>query len=405
MAKLNIAAIPFHDWKKSEREGFRTRDAHLLEEFSKHPLVNKLLVIDRPSSYAEILFLRRPWRIESGNVLYKNKGICITQANEKVFVLDVLFSQILRPLIMHRNWTSYIFGRQRVLEAVHFALDYLEMSAHYALFISEPLFVPLVRKLSASALVFDAQDNLLKHPLYQDVPNLADYYGFCQQNADLIYANSEETTKWLAEKRPDATYISNGVDVARFRHGEFLVPKDVARLPRPIVGYAGKLQELLDVELLITVAKEMPEVSFVFIGQQLNPKWVEPMWRHQNIHYLGDKHYDLLPSYLHSFDICMIPANIKRQHGGDPIKFYEYLAAGKPIVTTNIGGVSAFRELPQVQVVKDAQEFAKAVKDFLKDDRKGLVQYIDLPPQVLWSTKSDFILQSLSNKLFKGTNN
>jgi len=134
--------------------------------------------------------------------------------------------------------------------------------------------------------------------LYRNVKKLQHYYQFCQDNANLIYANSPETTNWLAQQRSDATYIPNGVDTNFFDHTrKYSVPEDVKSFSAPIVGYAGKMQEMFDIDLMEQAIKELPDVNFIFIGQQLNPKWVSHLWNYSNAHYLGDKSYTTLPNY------------------------------------------------------------------------------------------------------------
>lgn len=403
MNKLNLVVVPFHDWKKCEREGFRTRDAHFMQEFGKHPAIDKLLIVNRPISLSEIILLRRNWRVKHGRLLLHKNDFYLTQVADKTFALDIVVPELIQPLVMRRKWTPYIFGKARVVAIVNETLQYLHMQKWYTLLAFQPLFVPLVKQLSPILFILDAQDNLLQHPLYRDIPGLKGYYDYCQDRADLIYTNSAETTQWMNEKRLDAAYLPNGVDNERFNPAlDYPYPADITSISRPVVGYAGKMQELFDVDMLLEVANALPEVSFVCIGQQLNPKWVKPLWNCQNIYYLGDKHYNILPQYLASFDICMIPYNVSRQHGGDPIKFYEYLAMGKPIITTNIGGVSAFTNLPQVKVVTNATEFISALKHFLTLIRNGeKLPSVDLPNEVLWSSKADLMINTIQQKVSK----
>jgi teichuronic acid biosynthesis glycosyltransferase TuaH len=400
MNQINLVVVPFHDWKKCEREGFRTRDAHFMMQFGKHHLINKVLVINRPISLSEIILLRRNWRVKGGELLLHQNGFYLTQVAEKTFTLDIVIPEIVQPVVMREKWTPYIFGKNKIAADVKKALEYLHIQDLYALLAFEPLFVPLVKQLSPKVFILDAVDNILKHPKYHNMKGLQSYYDYCLKHADLVYANSFDTTKWFKETRPEALYIPNGVDNERFNPANhYSLPEDIKSIRRPIVGYAGKMQELFDVELLLAVANALPEVSFVCIGQQINPKWTKPLWTCPNIHYLGDKHYDSLPHYLASFDICMIPANVFRQHGGDPIKFYEYLAMGKPIVTTNIGGVSAFCNHPQVKVVEDAAQFIAAVKHFKTNIETGVkLPFADLPKEALWSTKTDQIIRDIQQK-------
>jgi glycosyltransferase involved in cell wall biosynthesis len=394
---MNLVVIPFHDWKKCEREGFRTRDAHLMQEFERHPAVDKLLVINRPISLTERVVMRRSFRPQAGELIVENGDAAVTQVGYHTYTLDIRIAELLKPLQLKRAWTPYIFGQPAVAGAVEWALSQLDMAADYALFLSAPLFAPLLTQLSPRLVAFDAQDNLTKHSLYRDVPSLTDYYDQVLARADVVSANSRETTGWLQTQRPDAVHISNGVDKEMFSSFRtYERPADMLAIRGPVVGYAGKMQEMFDVALMSHVIEGLPDVSFVFIGQQLNPEWMRPLWRYPNAHYLGDKPYDQLPSYLAAFDVCIIPYDRAGQHGGDPIKFYEYLAIGKPVVTTEIGGVGVFREYPQVRLPDDPDAFLAAVNEFTTAVRQDNdIPIRPLPDSYTWRSKADQIIQSL----------
>ncbi len=403
MKKINLVVVPFHDWKKCEREGFRTRDAHMIQEFRKHPLINKILIVDRPTSMAEMILFRHPWHIHGGQSEYQFDRSRLTKLDEKAFVLDMYTLDILNPILKQRAWIPRIYEKNSTSMAVKEAVRHLDIK-EYILFMYSPLSIPLYQQLQSRHLVVDAIDNMLKIPQFSAIkPELNNCYDVIRQNATMVFSNTIETTTWLSRQDASAIYVPNGVDFHRFRSTDNKVPNDLKKLSKPIVGYAGKMQEEFDVELLKSAALIFPNVTFVCIGQLLNPTWMKPLWELPNVKYLGDKHYDLLPSYLANFDVCMIPYNLERQHANDPIKFYEYMSMGKPIVTTNIGGVNAFADLPQVKVVSDAVEFIAALKHFLTLIRDGVkLPLVDLPREVLWSTKADFIIKNIQQKI---TNN
>jgi teichuronic acid biosynthesis glycosyltransferase TuaH len=394
---MNLVAIPFHDWKKCEHEGFRTRDAHFMQEFGRHPKVDKLLVINRPISLAEQLLLKRPRYPRNGRLLWQKSSVYLSQVANKTYTLDIAVPQIVRPLWMKRNWIPWIFGQYATVQAVKQGLDYLGMSNDYNLFTVAPLFVPLVRQLTPTYWAFDALDNLLKHSFYRTTPYLAEYYDYCLEQADFLSANSLETTKWFHQIRPDTQWIPNGVDAEMFSTKQtHSRPEDMQHIAAPVVGYAGKMQEMLDRELVERALRELPEVNFVFIGQQLNPKWVQELWQYPNAHYLGDKPYRLLPQYLAAFDICIIPYNTERQHGGDPIKFYEYLAMGKPIVTTDIGGVRIFQDYPQVYISNTTEQFIERLRSVVSLISAGTpIETRPVPNEYMWQTKANHIIHSL----------
>jgi glycosyltransferase involved in cell wall biosynthesis len=399
---MKLVMIPFHDWKKCEREGFRTRDAHLMQEFGKHPLVEKMLVINRPVSLSEIVLLRRNWRVRHGSRLIRKHNLCISQgvkkgADDHIFNLDMIVPEIIRPILMRRHWTPYIFGQNKIAKAVSWVLEYLNMDRNYALFISAPLFTPLVEKLHPAVFIADAQDNFLKLESYRNTPHLEQYYQFWRSHADMLISNSHETARWLRQSRPDAECIPNGVDFTFFRRDvSYEIPSDMRAIERPVVGFAGKMEEMSDVDLIRHLIETMPEVSFVFIGQLLNPRWVKSLWRYPNAHYLGDKPYSQLPQYIAAFDVCIIPYSQKRQHGVDPLKFYEYLAMGKPVVTTLVGDVARYAAHPQVRIGKTNDAFIQGVKFFLKKIRHNDPPEIAaLPDQCSWKIKADYIIRKI----------
>ncbi len=371
-----------------------------MQEFDRHPLVEKMLVINRPISWAEVLFMRRNWKPRTGKVVFQEDQISINQVSSKTYTLDILIREFVRPIVMRRRWIPYVFSHSKVLEGVRIALTHLNMSSSYRLFMSAPLFVPLIQQLLPSVYALDAQDNLLKHILYRNLPRLEEYYQFCIETADVLSANSEQTVSWFKQYRDDVLHIPNGVDDTFFTHTHsFTPPADMSSIRSPVVGYAGKMQELFDVALMIEVVNTMPDVNFVFIGQELNPKWMKPLWSYPNTYYLGDKPYSMLPQYLASFDVCIIPYAKERQHGGDPIKFYEYLAMGKPIVTTNIGNVGVFKDFPQVFIAETRDQFINGLINFVNQIRTHTpIPISPIPNSCLWRTKADKIIKALRDK-------
>ncbi len=191
---MNLVAVPFHDWKKCETEGFRTRDAHLLQEFQRHARVDRLLVVDRPISIAEMLLRRRPRCVRKGRRIYRRGRRCLTQVDAATFVLDVLVGELVRPVLERQRWIPYAYGLPFVGRAVAEAVRHLDME-DYVLFLGSPLPVPLARQLEPRVLVLDAVDDLTRHAgLAWMREELRGYYEQCRTRADVIFANSAETT-------------------------------------------------------------------------------------------------------------------------------------------------------------------------------------------------------------------
>jgi len=147
---------------------------------------------------------------------------------------------------------------------------------------------------------------------------------------------------------------------------------------------------LLDIELLNEITQENPDITFVLIGQVLDWRVFSQIEKRSNFHYLGDKHYRDYPAYVAAFDVCAIPYVVgEGEHGGDSIKFYEYLAANKPVVTTGIEGISG--DLGVVHIANSATEFSKAINASLAS---GPIE-TNLPERLTWKYKTDHIVSQL----------
>ena len=150
-------------------------------------------------------------------------------------------------------------------------------------------------------------------------------------------------------------------------------PSDLKTIRKPIIGYYGAIAEWLDVDLVEVLLKTYSRYSFVFIGRVNNVKVKNLKKKYKNLHLLGEKPYKELPYYLKYFDVCLIPfKNIPLIEATDPVKLYEYLSAGKPVVTSWIPEVLKFKGL--VYVSKSSEEFIKNIEKALLERNKNIVE-------------------------------
>ncbi len=188
-------------------------------------------------------------------------------------------------------------------------------------------------------------------------------------SADLVFT----TSKGLYEsKRPfnsNTFYLPNVADYDHFRTAAdpaTVVPADIARLPKPVIGFVGAVSGYkIDFRLLMHVARARPDWSLALIG----PVWpgekgeeVEELSRLENVHFLGGRKYRDLPGYLKGFDVCMIPFALNDTTVNVfPMKFHEYMATGKPIVVVNLPSVLEFKEF--CRMAPDYDSFVAAIED------------------------------------------
>jgi len=399
---IDLVIFPMHDWKKCENEGFRTRDAHLIQHFEKNQYVNKMLIIDRPITFLEMILLRRAWKIKSGKLIKKTTTTCLSQVSRKTFVLDIFSKEFFKPLILKRDWWHHIFQQELILRKICEYVQYLHMT-NKILFLWSPLSTGCIGKLGEKLIVFDALDNWSKHPEMKDKRGyIKKGYRLIKEKADVIFTNSLETQKFMENPRTHPFLISNGVDKDFFRLEKKVLPKDIKDIPHPIIGYAGKIAKRIDVHLLSFLALKLPKMRFVLIGQFLDKRWIKPLFRFKNIHFLGDIHYSQVRHYLTNFDVCIIPHNIKSiEAGEDPIKLYEYLATGKPVVTTNVSGVDIFKDV--ITIAKTKEEFLEGIIYWLKKivEDKALAQKLknSLPKSCFWSKKAETMVKIIIEKM------
>jgi len=207
------------------------------------------------------------------------------------------------------------------------------------------------------AIVFDCMDELTKFRYAQ--PELVRRERELLAVADVVFAGGPKIGDAKRAFNPNCYCYGCGVDVDHFGRAadpETVVPSEVARLSKPVLGFFGVVDERMDYELVSALAEAHPEWNLVLIGPHAK---VDPASfpRRENIHFLGGRDYGLLPSYVKKFDVCLMPFAINEATAYiNPTKALEYMAAGRPIVSTAIEDVVAqFSKV--VKIARSHEEF------------------------------------------------
>jgi glycosyltransferase involved in cell wall biosynthesis len=185
---------------------------------------------------------------------------------------------------------------------------------------------------------------------------------------DCVFAINHALAEAKRAHNP-ATHVSpHGVDHALFARAldpDTRVPDDLARLPRPILGFYGTLRDWVDLDLVAAVARARPSWSVALIGQQLDD--VGAVAGLPNVHLLGRKPHAELPAYCKGMDVGLIPYRIdERMKYVNPIKLREYLSAGLPVVSTAVPEVRRYERW--CAIADDAAGFVAAVDRALEGD-------------------------------------
>jgi len=209
-------------------------------------------------------------------------------------------------------------------------------------------------------VVYDCMDELAQ---FRFAPtDLAQRERLLLENADVVFTGGYKLFKSKSRYHGNVHFFGCGVDAAHYaraREPETAVPADVAALPRPVFGYFGVIDERLDYELLGRLAEGNPSASVVMVGPVVK---VDPRDLPQapNIHWLGQRDYRELPSYVKAFDVCLMPFALNEATEYiNPTKTLEYMAAGKPIVSTAVADV-VHNFTPVVRVAEDHDDFVRA---------------------------------------------
>ncbi|MBN1866114.1 glycosyltransferase [Candidatus Sumerlaeota bacterium] len=159
--------------------------------------------------------------------------------------------------------------------------------------------------------------------------------------ADVVFTGGRSLHKARGGVNPRSFCLPSGVDYDHFHRAaldETPVPDDMKTIPRPILGYFGAVDERIDFALLDRVCAERPDWSVVLIGPRIADQAI-PIDR-PNFHFLGPRRYADLPGYLKAFDVCLMPfVSSDLTHHISPTKTPEYLAGGRPVVSTPIPDV------------------------------------------------------------------
>ena len=253
------------------------------------------------------------------------------------------------------------------------------------LWLTVPSHINLIHSYNPDLVIYDAVDEPK-----DEFASWAPYYPAILERANLIFCSSRSIYDNFSSRHSRVYLVPNGVDYVHFSPTPLNRPADLPS-GKPIIGYSGAIAPWVDWELLKVVIQENPGVNFVFIGAffQLNKF---PL-KFKNVFYLGLKPYHQLPAYLHHFEIGLIPfRQTEMTKGCNPIKLYEYYAAGIRVLGTPLPELLT---VPNIHLESNPHLFSLRLrylleeKDLSKAERMAYAQAND------WSERSGRILQQI----------
>jgi glycosyltransferase involved in cell wall biosynthesis len=267
-------------------------------------------------------------------------------------------------------------SRQKSLVASIFSKNKIH---EYILWFYTPMALGMADGLDPVITVYDCMDELSAFKFAP--PVLKQMEKELLNRADVVFTGGYSLYEAKKHQHKNIHPFPSSIDKKHFitaRHIKHDQP-DQANIPHPRFGFYGVLDERFDIELIREVADKKPEWQFVLIGPvvKIDP---ETLPQNSNIHYLGSKKYSELPDYLAGWDVSMVSFALNESTKFiSPTKTPEYLAAGKPVISTPIKDVvESYGNKGLVHIVNNADEFIKVGElELATTDRKKWLQKVD----------------------------
>ncbi|HWH62052.1 MAG TPA: glycosyltransferase, partial [Ginsengibacter sp.] len=277
---------------------------------------------------------------------------------------------------------------------------------HYILWYYTPMALEYSDHLHPKLIIYDCMDELSAFKFAD--PDLKKYEALLFEKADLVFTGGYSLYEAKKHLHKNIHPFPSSIDKAHFitARSEVSQPDDQKNIPYPRLGFYGVIDERMDIRLIAEMADMRPDWHFILIGPVIK---IDPatLPQRKNIHYLGSKAYNELPLYLSGWDIAMLPFEMNESTKYiSPTKTPEYLAAGKPVISTSITDViTPYGEKGLVHIADTAKDFINAAEIiFSNPNKKAWLKEVDvfladISWNNTWHQMTDLIDDALAKKL------
>jgi len=352
--KLNIICFGFLPWSSLWK-----RNQSMVTEMANFEFINKVVFVNPESSVRNYLSNRLdpafnlskyhqfiPRKYQSNIWIYspfrflpmKNRLPAMEKAENRL---------MLQTIKLLNRGQSFILLMNRPVNSLNFILDRLNQKAELSIF-----------DLSDDFVEYYREDAYQKRS--SCLTNIKTYAG----GADIVVSINEHIRNKYNELNKNIVIVRNATNVKNFQRDRYNSIKDLEYLKskkKIIIGYSGSFREnRIDFNLLDYLIETKREWEYVFIGDA-DKVCQERYSKYTNVLILKEVDYQHLPDYLSYFDLAIVPFKINEHtKGNDLLKFHDYLAMGKPIVSTDIGGASDLDNM--VNIGHDPTEFIRKME-------------------------------------------
>jgi glycosyltransferase involved in cell wall biosynthesis len=397
--RLSIVCLSSQPWQ----DGMWTNKQHIMSRLAREHRVFYVSFGPKPlpelarDKFARGAFGRSPAGALLEPVSYEQAGVTVLE-----FWSPRLFLRGKPP--SHKLWIAANFDLKLALLA-----RYLERIGlrDAVLWVYHPGYGDRVARLPHSLLVYDCVDEYAEFPSYKsDARWLVEREAALCRAADVVTTTSVGLYEKKRPLNPGRTHLVHNVGdfehFSRARAPETRVPDDLGSLPRPIIGFLGAVSDYkLHAGWLTELARRHPEYTLALVGPvgvgdpttDVSRLAAEP-----NVHLLGHRPYELLPGYVKGFDLCVIPYRINEYTTYSfPIKFFELLASGKPLVISDLPALRDYYSA--ARVARTSAEFVRECEAALADPASGRDARLALAAANTWEHRIERILAHVARAL------
>ena len=256
----------------------------------------------------------------------------------------------------------------------------------YLLWFYTPMALPLAQDLTPLGSIYDCMDELSAFDFAPPALLAREEELFGQ--VDLVFTGGRSLYESKRARHADVHCFPSSVDHAHFGRSGLADHPDQAALPGPRLGYYGVIDERLDLDLVAALADAHAEWQIVMVGPVVKVD-VARLPQRPNLHWMGQRRYDELPAFLAGWEVCLMPFALNASTRFiSPTKTLEYLAAGKPVVSTPVRDV-AQQYAAVVPIAATAAQFVAACESLLALSPEARAQFQAQAAEVVAATSWD----------------
>jgi|TARA_B000000565_G_scaffold241198_1_gene205822 glycosyltransferase involved in cell wall biosynthesis len=324
-----------------------------------------------------------------------NNLLIIKQKEKNIWVLSpILFPGATNKKIIFINRVIFNFNLFIAMKFLNFKKEYL--------WTYNPLTSLYLNIAKFKSSIYHAVD-AIEHQPFMPKKHIEKQEIILSKKVDKIFVTSKNIINKLKKHNSNITYFGNVCDYDHFSKALTTntenIPLDIKCINKPIIGFIGSISEYkLNYKLIHNVASSLKEINFVFIGptdDSLNHSNLNRIKKLKNVYFLGYRKYKSLPSYCAYFDVAWLPL-IHNNYTKSmfPMKFFEYLAAGLPVVATDLESIREFNKL--VTITDDISKIKIAIIKALKNKDFNLKNRLSLAMENTYQKRTKKMLMELN---------